>query len=58
MDGNQTERGNESKITKILNKIPRSESEKHLLETILEEHRLLQSNILSNQQTKYGREFK
>ena len=57
MDDNQMERGNESKMMKILDKIQRIEAQKHLLETTLKEHRLLQSRILSSLQPKVGREF-
>ena len=38
-------------------KIQRSEAQKHILETTLKEHRLLQSRILSSLEPKVGREF-
>ena len=41
------ERGSESNMMGILNKIQRHEAQKHLLETTLKEQRLLQSKILS-----------
>ena len=51
------ERGNEWKMINILDKIQRSEAQKHILETTLKEHRLLQSRILSSLEPKVGREF-
>ena len=51
------ERGSESNMMGILNKIQRNEAQKHLLETTLKEQRLLRSRILSSLQPKIGREF-
>ena len=56
-DENRMERGSESNMMGILNKIQRNEAQKHLLETTLKEQRLLRSRILSSLQPKIGREF-
>ena len=49
MDDNQMEKGNESQMMKILDKIQRNEAQKHLSETTLKE---LESRILLSLQPK------
>ena len=57
MDNMQLERGNETNMMKILEKIQKCEAQKHLLETTLKNQRLLNSRILSSLQPKIGRTF-
>ena len=57
MDDSQSERGNESNMMKILEKMQKNQAQKHLLETTLMNNKLLQSRILSSLQPSIGRQF-